>query len=180
MTVFIEPSDSWGSSEKFARSFLLYWSLVNLYNHIFIIKLISTTYTQSIVLSVLVLRWLNMVLIILNKFYVIYRCKPRAHISNGLLCKHTLIMFLRNWFQNKIKLFSTFWGYFFFHDINGYPQYIKLHKHTFSSEERCLIEGVLINKLLTCSDFSLKSYKLNVIGNRFSLYPRYLRKEVRQ
>ena len=76
--------------------------------HIFIIKLISTTYTQSIVLSVLVLRWLNMVLIILNKFYVIYRCKPRAHISNGLLCKHTLIMFLRNWFQNKIKLFSTF------------------------------------------------------------------------
>ena len=58
--------------------------------------------------------------------------------------------------------------------------YIKLHKHAFSSEERCMLEWVLINKLLTCYDFSLKSYKLSVIGNRFSLYPCYLRKQVRQ
>ena len=64
--------------------------------------------------------------------------------------------------------------------VTPYFMYIKLHKHAFSSEERCLIEWVLINKLLTCSDFSLKSYKLSVIGNRFSLYPCYLRKEVRQ
>ena len=114
---------------------------------------------------------------------MINRCKPGAHISNGLLCKHTLIMFLWNWFQNKIKLFSTFWGFFFFFMtlmVTPYFMYIKLHKHAFSSEERCMLEWVLINKLLTCSDFSLKSYKLSVIGNRFSLYPCYLRKEVRQ
>ena len=64
--------------------------------------------------------------------------------------------------------------------VTPYFMYIKLHKHAFSSEERCILEWVLINKLLTCSDFCLKSYKLSVIGNRFSLYPCYLRKEVRQ
>ena len=76
------------------------------------------------------------------------------------LCANTLLSCsFEIGFKIKSNYSQHFEVFFFFHDINGYPQYIKLHKHTFSSEERCLIEGVLINKLLTCSDFSLKSYK---------------------
>ena len=68
MTVFIEPGDSWGSSEKFFRLLLFYWSLIYLFSFYLFLNLFQQ-YTQSIVLRVLVSRWLKMVLIILNKLY---------------------------------------------------------------------------------------------------------------